>query len=246
MIHKSLLKPLNKIRQPLIRVGAIAALLAALLFRRNMGAEVTLFIGAEAIPKTAAEWFVFLLSDPIIGLTLLAFLDLANSILIVMIFLALSAAHWPANKSMAAIALLSGLMGIALNIFSNISLTMLSFSMGYASAITEAQQANLLAAGDAALAGSDPLTAIPSTGALISLLLISLAGLLFSIMLLPSHRTTAITGLLASGCDLVYCLVFHLTPIAPVYLLLAAAGLFWMLWHLMVARFFFQRWKEYC
>ncbi len=38
-------------------------------------------------------------------------------------------------------------------------------------------------------------------------------------MLLPSHRGTAILGLLASGCDLAYCLVFPLTPIAPVYLL---------------------------
>ena len=41
--------------------------------------------------------------------------------------------------------------------------------------------------------------------------------------------------LLASGCDLVFCLVFPMKPIAPVHLLMAAAGLFWMLWHLLVA-----------
>ncbi len=84
------------------------------------------------------------------------------------------------------------------------------------------------------------MTAVPGTGALVSLLLVALAGLLFSLVLLPSHRATAVLGLLASGCDLAYCLVFPLTPVAPVYPLLAAAGLFWMLWHLLVARVLWQ------
>jgi len=54
--------------------------------------------------------------------------------------------------------------------------------------------------------------------------------------MLRAHRATAIVGLLAGGCDLAYCLVFPLTSVTPVYLLLAAAGLFWMAWHLLVAR----------
>ena len=35
------------------RIGGIAALLAAILFRRNIGAEVSLFTGVEAIPGSA-------------------------------------------------------------------------------------------------------------------------------------------------------------------------------------------------
>jgi len=221
--------------KPFYRVGAVAAMLSALLFRRNIGAEVSLFTGMETIPATASDWYALLQANPIVGLSFLAFFDLFNYILVGVIFLALAAALWQVNKSAIALALASGLLGIVINLASNISLTMLSLSQRYASVTSAAQRADLLAAGQAALAGSGSLSAIPGTGTLVSLLLVALAGLLFSFVLLPSHRGTAILGLLASSCDLAYCLVFPLTPIAPVYLLLAAAGLFWMLWHLLVA-----------
>jgi hypothetical protein len=35
--------------------GAIAALIAAILFRRNIGAEISLFSGIDSIPQPAAE-----------------------------------------------------------------------------------------------------------------------------------------------------------------------------------------------
>jgi hypothetical protein len=230
--------------KPLYRTGAIAALLAALLFRRNIGAEVSLFTGVETIPTTVADWYALLQANPFVGLSLLAVFDLLNYALIGVIFLALGAALWQVNRSATALAIASGLVGVTLNLASNISLTMFSFSQRYAAATSAAQRADLLAAGQSILAGSDPLAAIPGTGALVSLLLVALAGLLVSLVLLASHRGTAILGLLASGCDLAYCLVFPLTPIAPVYLFLAAAGLFWMLWHLLVARVLWKFVKE--
>jgi len=230
--------------KPLYRAGAIAAILAALLFRRNIGAEVSLFTGIETIPNTVADWYALLQANPFVGLSLLAFFDLLNYILVGVIFLALGAALWQANKSVAALALASGLVGVTLNLSSNISLTLFSFSQRYAAAISAAQRNDLLTAGQAVLAGSDPLAAIPGTGALVSLLLVALAGLLFSVLLLPLYRGTAVLGLLASGCDLAYCLVFPLTAVAPVYLLLAAAGLFWMLWHLLVGRVLWKFAKE--
>lgn len=226
--------------KPLYRTGAIAALIAALLFRRNIGAEISLFTGIEAIPTAVADWYALLQANPFVGLSLLAVFDLLNYILVGVIFLALGAALWQANKSVAALALTSGLVGATLNLSSNISLTMFSFSQRYAAATSAAQRSDLLTAGQAVLASNDPLAAIPGTGALVSLLLVALAGLLFSVLLLPLHRGTAVLGLLASGCDLVYCLVFPLTAVAPVYLLLAAAGLFWMLWHLLVGRILWQ------
>jgi hypothetical protein len=220
----------------LYRTSAIAALLAALLFRRNIGAEVSLFTGIEAIPNTVADWYALLQANPFVGLSLLAFFDLLNYGLVGVIFLSLAARLWSLNKNLTALALASGLVGVILNLTSNISLTMFALSQRYAAATSAAQSADLLAAGQTVLAGNDPLAGIPGTSGLVSLLLVALAGLLFSLVLLPSHRTTAILGLLASGCDLAYCLVFPLTSMAPVYLLLAAAGLFWMLWHLLVAR----------
>jgi hypothetical protein len=226
--------------KPLYRTGAIAALLAALLFRRNIGAEVSLFTGVEAIPTAVADWYALLQANPFVGLSLLAVFDLVNYILVGVIFLALGAALWQVNKSVVALALTSGLVGATLNLSSNISLTMFSFSQRYAAATSAAQRSDLLTSGQAVLAGNDPLAAIPGTGALVSLLLVALAGLFFSVLLLPFYRGTAVFGLLASGCDLAYCFVFPLTAVAPVYLLLAAAGLFWMLWHLLVARILWQ------
>ena len=108
---------------PLYRAGGIAALLAAILFRRNIGAEVSLFTGAEAIPHSAADWYALLQSNPFVGLSFLAVFDLVDYALVGIIFLALAAALWSSHRSIAAIALASGLVGVAVGLASNISLT---------------------------------------------------------------------------------------------------------------------------
>lgn len=226
----------------LYKIGAVAALIAAILFRRNISAELSLFL--EAAPQSAAEWYTLLQTNPFIGLASLAVFDLVNYFLVGLIFLALTVAVWQRNKSLVTMALTGGLVGIAVSFASNISLTMLSLSQRYATATSEVQKAELLAVGQTVLATNDPQAAFPGTGAYVSLLLIALAGVLFSLVLLRSNRATAIVGLLASGCDLAYCLTFPLRPAVPVYLFLAVAGLFWMLWHLLVARILFNRAKE--
>lgn len=230
--------------KPLYRFGAIAALVAALLFRRNLGAEVSLFTGANAIPHSAEEWFRLLQTNPFVGMSFLAVFDLCNYFLEGLIFLTLAAALWQAGKSLAAMALASGLVGIAVNFSTNISLSMLSLSQQSAEATSAAPKTAFLSAGQALLTTHNPLAVIPSTGPYLSLLLIALAAFLFSMLLLPSHRATASLGLLASGCDLTYCLTVFWFPNQPIYLFLAAAGLFWMLWHLLVARVLLKLSKE--
>jgi hypothetical protein len=233
----------NPTWKTLCRTGGIAALLAAILFRRNIGAEVSLFTGVAAIPHSAADWYALLQSNPFVGLSFLAVFDLADYALVGLIFLALAAAFWPAHKSAAAIALASGMVGVAVSLSSNISLTMLTLSHQYAAATSAAQQAALLAAGQAILATSDPLAVYPTAGAYSSLLLIAVAGLLFSIILLRYHRAAGIVGLLAAGCDLVYCLTIFFAPSLRA-LLLAAGGLFWMVWHLLVGLMLLQLSKK--
>jgi hypothetical protein len=83
----------------------------------------------------------------------------------------------------------------------------------------------------------------PGTGTYMSYLLIALAGVLLAVQLLPTHRVTAVFGLLAGGCDLAYCLTFALSPGLQV-LFMASGGAFWMIWHLLIARILFQRLKE--
>jgi hypothetical protein len=228
--------------KPLFLTGVVAALLAALFFRRNIGAEVSLFTGIESIPTSAADWFSLLQSNLFVGASYLAVFDLAYYFLVGIVFLALAAMLWPVNKSLTAMALSSGLVGIAVNFATNISFSMMSLSQQYATS-GEAQRAALLAAGQALLASSGAMSNFPGTGTYMSYLLIALAGVLLAGLLLPTHRVTAIFGLLAGGCDLAYCLTFALSPGLQVFFM-AAGGAFWMIWHLLVARILFQRWKE--
>lgn len=227
----------------LYRIGAIAALVAVVLFRRNFGAEVSLFTGVEAIPQSTAEWYTLLQSDPFIGLSFLAVFDLFNYVLVGVLFLALAVAFWQVYKSVAVLALAGGLVGIAVNLASNISLSMLSLSRQYAVATSEVQKTALLTAGQALLATNNPLATFPGTGTYMSVLLIALAGLLFSFMMLRSNRVTAIVGLLASACDLAYCLTIAFAPSLRA-LWLASGGLFWVIWHLLVARILLKCAKE--
>ena len=229
--------------KPLYRFGGIAALIAAILFRRNLGAEVSLFTGVQAVPHSVAEWYALLQMNPFVGLAFLSIFDLVNYTLEGLIFLALGAVIWQAHKSAAAMALASGLIGIAVSFGSNHSFSMFALSQQFATATSAAQKSVLIAAGQAFLVTLDPLSTWPATGTYVSLLLIALTGWLFSISLFPAHRVTAIFGLLASGCDLAYCLTFALVPSLQV-VWLASGGLFWMLWHLLVARILFKLSKE--
>jgi hypothetical protein len=194
----------------------------------------------ESIPASASEWFSLLQANPFVGLSFLAVFDLVNYLLVGIVFLALAARLWPVNKSLAAMALASGLVGIAVSFASNISFSMMSLSQQYAAATDEAQRAALLAAGEALLAMSGAMSNSPGTGTYMSYLLIALAGILFASQLLPTHRTTAIFGLLAGGCDLAYCLTFALSQSLQV-LFMASGGAFWMIWHLLIARILWRR-----
>jgi hypothetical protein len=224
---------------PLFRAGAIAALIAAILFRRNIGAEVSLFTGMESIPTSAADWFSLLQTNPFVGLSFLAVFDLVNYFLEGIVFLALAARLWSVNKSLTALALASGLVGIAVSFASNISFSMMSLSQQYAAVSSEAQHTSLLAAGQALLAMSGAMANFPGTGTYMSYLLIALAEFGLAVTLLPTRRATAIVGMLAAGCDLAYCLTFTLSPALQV-LFMASGGAFWMTWHLLAARFLWQ------
>jgi hypothetical protein len=229
--------------KPLYRTGVVTALLAAILFRRNIGAEVSLFTGMESIPTSAADWFGLLQSNPFVGLSFLAVFDLVNTFLVGIVFLALAALLWPVNKSLTVMAIASGLVGIAVSFATNVSFSMMSLSQQYAAASGEAQRAALLAAGQSLLASSGAMAYFPGTGTYVSYLLTALAVVLLAGQLLPTHRITAIFGLLAGGCDLAYCLTFAFSPGLQV-LFMSFGGAFWMIWHLLIARILFQSSKE--
>jgi hypothetical protein len=226
----------------LYRVGGVAALIAGILFRRNIAAEIGLF-SHYTPPVTVSNWFALLQSNRLLGLAFLNIFDLVNYALVGLMFLALYAVLKRANKSAMAIATTLGFVGIAVYFASNTAFSMLSLSDQYAAATTEVQRTMLLAAGQAMLAinrFSSP-GAHPGAGGYLSLLLIAVAGMITSVVMLRSavfNRVTAYVGILASAFDLAYCLAYAFVPAADSDLLaicfIPAAGLFLMIWHIMV------------
>ena len=227
----SISQNLNPDWSSLFRIGGLAALIAGVLFRRNISAELFLFTG-EMPPNTVSDWFGLLQNNNLLGLSLLNVFDVVNYALLGIMFLALYVALKKTNQSYMTIATAVGLTGVAVYFASNTSFSMLSLSNQYAAATTEAQKSILLAAGQTML------TINQGTGVHLSLLLLAVAGLLVSIVMLQSKtfsKITAYVGILASVFDLTYCVTFILLPELDA-LLLSAAGLCLMVWHILVGR----------
>jgi hypothetical protein len=226
----------------LYRVGGVAALIAGIFFRRNIAAEISLFSEYKP-PVTVSDWFALLQSNRLLGLSYLNIFDIVNYALVSLMILALYAALRQVNKSYMAIATILGFLGIAVYFASNTVFSMLSLSEQYAAATTDTQRTMLLTAGEAMLAinrFSSP-GGHPGTGGYVSLFLIAVAGMITSVVMLRSdvfNRATAYVGILASAFDLVYCIAYAIMPSVDSILLavifIPAAGLFLMIWHIMV------------
>ena len=95
------------------RVGGMAAMIAGVLFRRNIAAEIGLFSG-QASPVTVSSWFELLQNNRLLGLTYLNIFDIVNYLLLSLMVLALFAALNRTHKCHMAIAALLGLLGLGL------------------------------------------------------------------------------------------------------------------------------------
>ena len=231
----------------LYTIGGMAALIAGLFFRRNIAAEISLFVETRA-PIAVSDWFELLQSNRLLGLAYLNLFDILNYALAGLMFLGLCAALWHLNKSAMALSAMLGFLGIAVYFASNTAFSMLSLSNQYTAASTETEKNILLAAGQAMLAINrfSNAGAQPGSGCYLSLLLIALAGMITSVIMLRSglfSPATGVIGILANGLDLVYCLVFAFAPMLDSQLLavifIPAAGFFLMIWHIMTG------WKLY-
>ena len=227
----------------LYRVGGVAALIAGVIFRRNIGAEISLF-SAQKQPDTIIDWFTLLQKNRLLGLSYLNIFDIVDYALVGLMLLALYVALRRASKSYMAIATTLGFVGIAVYFASNTAFSMLALSDKYAAATTDAQRSMFLAAGQAVLA----LGAIyQGTGIYVSFLLLAVAGLIISVVMLRSDifsRVTAYVGILASAFDLAYCIAFAFLPAVDIELVavctIPAAGLLLMIWHILVGRRLYQ------
>lgn len=226
----------------LYTIGGAAALLVGIIFRRNLGVEISLF-SAQQPPETVVDWFALLQTNRLLGLAYLAIFDVVNYALVALMLLALIMLLWRTSKSLMATAGLLGLLGIAAYFASNTALSLLALSDKYALTASEAERSVLLGAGEAVLALNrfGISSAHPGSGGYLSLLFIASAGLITSIVMLRSglfHKAAAWVGIAAAGLDLAYCVAFLFVPASagehlPV-LFLPLAGLLYMVWHIMV------------
>lgn len=226
----------------LYRAGGGAALVAGIIFRRNLGVEIGLFSAVKQ-PDTVTEWFTLLQNNRLLGLAYLNIFDLVNYALVGVMYLALYAALRRAHRTQMAIATMLALVGIAVYLASNTAFSMLALSDQYAAATSEAQRSTVRAAGQALLAlnrFSSP-GAQPGAGGYVSLLLIAVAGMMTSLVMLHSEvfsRISALVGVLASALDLAYCSAYVYSPTADSEMLalifIPAAGLLLMIWHILV------------
>lgn len=225
----------------LYKVAGAAALIAGVIFRRNLGPEISLF-SAQKQPDTIIDWFTLLQNNRLLGLSYLNLFDLVDYALVGLMFLALYIALRRANKSYMTIATTLGFVGITVYFASNTAFSMLSLSDQYAAATTDAQRSIFLAAGQAVLAIHNPGAIYQGTGIYMSFLLLAVAGLMISAVMLRSNifsRVTAYVGILASAFDLAYCITFAFLPAITVYLL-SASGLLLMVWHILIGLRLFQ------
>lgn len=223
------------------KLGGAAALIAALVFRRNWSAEYMLFrltgiigSGPTTAPATVSGWFDLLHEMPLVGLTLLNLFDVVNYGLVGLIILGLYAALKIEQPGVSLLALVLGLTGVAIYFASNQAFAMLWLSDQYAVA-PEAERASLLAAGQALLAIQNG-NADYGNGFYLSYLSVNLAGLLLAILMLKSPvfgRLAGWVGIIANGLGLSYYIGLLISPLMQAILVPAAAP-FHLVWYLLI------------
>jgi hypothetical protein len=224
----------------LYKLGGVAILIAVVVFRRHFGAELGLLMDMGVIdlkpPSSALDWFALLQDSRLLGLMLLDLFDIANYVLVGLMFLALYGALKRTNKPAMLVATDCDLVGVAVYLALNKAFAMLALSDQYAEASTDTMRAAFLAAGEALWAIHNP------NGIQLGLFLVALAGLIASVVMLQSHvfgRATAILGVVANSLVLAYFVALPLAPaIAPLFP--ASSALFRLLWYILIARRLFQ------
>jgi hypothetical protein len=212
--------------KPLYQIGGAAALLVVVVYVIQM----IVFVVSPP-PGTVIGYFTLFHRNVLLGLLNLDLLSLADYVLFIPMFLALSVALRRVSPSFIAIALTSALVGIATYFASNTAFAMLSLSTQYAAATTEAQRSLVMAAGQAMLA------TFQGTAFNVSYVLLSIAPLIISAVMLRSNvfgKVTAYVGIVASAIGLGL-----FVPAIGVFLsLMSIIGL--IIWYLLIARRLFQ------
>ncbi|MFN2151326.1 MAG: DUF4386 family protein [Anaerolineales bacterium] len=217
-------------------LGGIAALMVAAL---TLG-EIIFFVFFPP-PETIYDWFLLFQSNALIGLLDFWGLEIPMYLMFILVFLALYMQLRKTNHGLMVIALSCAMLGVAIFLATNNPFSMLTLSKLHADATTEAQQSALLAAGQTILANTNQRAV---GGFNIALLLVSVAGLITSLVMLQDHffsRSSATIGILAFSLSLADYLRQTLTQSLIISLPVILFGaLFLVIWFVLIGLKLYQ------
>ncbi len=217
----------------LYKIGGFAAIFASFLLLMEI---IVFTIWPQ--PSNVLGYFTLLQTNKIIGLIDFYLLEMVAYVLFIPLFLAIYVALRRFNETYTLIAISLTILGIAIFLSTNNSFSMLSLSNQYASATTEVQKSFLLAAGQALIVNTGQRAV---GGFNMGFLMISIAGLLFSVVMIHSNqfsKSIAYVGILTFTISLAEYIRMILLPSSVTLLLLIAvtSGILLLIWLLMVGR----------
>jgi hypothetical protein len=181
-------------------IGALAAISATVLFI----SDFVVLIVAGTPPTSASGWLTLLQTDRAAGLLQLFFSDLISLGLASLMVFALYVALRRVNGVYMTLATILMFVGVAIVFATNPNYSLIYLSRQYAAATSEAQQAQLLDAAEAVLAG------MQGTGILFAGLLIEGALVMISAIMFQDRtfgRGIAYLGIAAHGLDLAHSVI---------------------------------------
>lgn len=184
-------------------------------------------------PTTVEEVFAMLQENRLVGLLRLDLLTVFIMPLYYVLFLSFFVALWRTNPVYASLAALLAFAGLTLFLATPSVFSYLFLSDQYAAATTDAQRAQLIAAGNAIYASD----MWHGTGALIGGMLLQIGAVLISVVMLKGGafgKATAYVGILTHGLDLAHILVWFMVP-ALGNIIMFAAGPLYLIWFPMIA-----------
>ena len=229
------------IKHIVYRFGAWSALIAALIFRRNMDAEYYLLHGfglfggeISSAPDSAAGWIDLMQTQPLLGLTLLNALDLINIALIGIIFISIVVVLWNERPYLMGMAALMTICAVIYFFFTNQAFAFYRLSQEIIH-LDSSQQALYYDQAETLLKLHFSNHYAPGS-IYPSYLLITLAGLFLGIQMLNSNTFTILCawmGILANAIALTYWGFHFLLPefefIAP-----AISAIFLLVWYILI------------
>ncbi|NDJ53812.1 MAG: hypothetical protein GYB68_12125 [Chloroflexi bacterium] len=218
------------LRQRLIQIGGVSAW-------AQLGWLVVVIIVGLTLgpwPETVEGYFSMYAETPLLGLLR----DDVTSLVLILLYIGLmpgiALALWQENPLIILFTTLFTGIAVITSLATQSSFALLHLAERYELAATAAEQARLLAAGEAVLASN----MWNSTSGFFNGILLQGSGVLLSYLMLRSKKFGTLTGaagLIANGFDLLQHLL-HLFAPAAAGIIITVAGPFYLLWYLLMGR----------